>query len=243
MLYDMLTVAWKEWSELFRGGGTRRGGLTTVLIMVGIAGVLFPLQSGHEWFESWLSVYTACFPIMTVVNIVADSFAGERERHTLETLLASRLPDRAIVLGKILAAVGYGWGLVLLSQPVAVIAVNLADWQGHVMFYRPEILASLLGFGLLASTLFASLGVLVSMTAATVRQAGQRMLIPFLLIYALPGFLPMVLSRAPENWMQVLATLQAEQVAVVLVTTLVVADMALFVAAVTRFKRAALAVD
>ena len=31
------------------------------------------------------------FSLLLVINVVADSFAGERERHTLETLLASRL--------------------------------------------------------------------------------------------------------------------------------------------------------
>ena len=40
---------------------------------------------------------------------VPDPLPRERERHTLETLLASRLSDRAILLGKIGAAVGFEW--------------------------------------------------------------------------------------------------------------------------------------
>src|SRR5512135_723452 len=109
---DIFTTMWRDFREQFFSAGNRRGGWMNVAIMVGVAGLWFPLQTGREWFTSWLAVYTACFPIMTVVTLVADSFAGERERHTLETLLASRLPDRAIVLGKLLAAASYGWGLV-----------------------------------------------------------------------------------------------------------------------------------
>jgi ABC-2 type transport system permease protein len=243
VLSDVLTVIWKELHELLFAAGNRRGSWTSVAIMVGIAGLLFPLQTGREWFTSWFAVYTACFPIMTVVNLVADSFAGERERHTLETLLASRLPDRAIVLGKVLAAAGYGWGLVLLSQPVAVIALNVADWQGHVSFFRPEIFAAVVTFGLLLSLLFAAMGVLVSMTAATVRQAGQRMLIPFLAIYALPGLLPLVLPRLPAEWLARVETLDAVQAVLVLVLVLVLADGALCSAALLRFRRAVLALD
>ncbi len=48
--------------------------------------------------------------------MITDSIAGERERQTLETLLASRLPDRAIVLGKIIAVTLFGWGLLLLGM-------------------------------------------------------------------------------------------------------------------------------
>ena len=52
---------------------------------------------------------------MMVSSLVADSFAGERERHTLETLLASRLPDRAILAGKLLVPVAVAWGAALLA--------------------------------------------------------------------------------------------------------------------------------
>lgn len=243
MLSDVLTVIWKEFRELLFAASNRRGSWTSVAIMVGIAGLLFPLQTGREWFTSWFAVYTACFPIMTVVNLVADSFAGERERHTLETLLASRLPDRAIVLGKVLAAAGYGWGLVLLSQPVAVLALNVTDWQGRVSFFRPEIFGAIVAVGLLMSLLFAALGVLVSMTAATVRQAGQRMLIPFLAIYALPGLLPLVLPRLPMEWLGRLEVLGAEQIVLALVTALALADGILCGTALARFRRAALVLD
>ena len=71
-----------------------RGGRFSLVILVGVFGVFLPLQSGAEWVQSPATVfYWGWVPLMLVGGAVADSFAGERERHTLETLLASRLPD------------------------------------------------------------------------------------------------------------------------------------------------------
>ena len=73
--------------------------------MIAVFGVFLPLQNGASWVTSPITmVYWAWMPLMLVTGVIADSFAGERERHTLETLLASRLPDRAILLGKVAAA-------------------------------------------------------------------------------------------------------------------------------------------
>jgi ABC-2 type transport system permease protein len=96
--------------------GSLRGGWLGLVIFVAVFGILLPLQSGRGWVESptGLAVW-AWVPFLLVSSVVADSFAGERERHTLETLLASRLPDRAILFGKLATAVGYGWGFALLS--------------------------------------------------------------------------------------------------------------------------------
>lgn len=62
------------------------------------------------------------FPLVLTLTMVADSFAGERERHALETLLASRLSDRAILLGEAAALTSYGWlfGLVGAIMSIAV---------------------------------------------------------------------------------------------------------------------------
>ncbi len=94
---DVLTVAWKEVKELFAMGGNLKGGRLGMIIMIAVFGVVLPLNTGAEWVTSPVTVaYWAWVPLMLVTGLIADSFAGERERRTLETLLASRLPDRAI---------------------------------------------------------------------------------------------------------------------------------------------------
>lgn len=128
MTRDILTVMWKEWKELLWAGGLLRGGRVSLLIMLAIFGVFLPYQTGRAWVESAAPLfYWAWLPLMLVAGVVADSFAGERERHTLETLLASRLPDRAILVGKLAAAVTYGWGLVLAMLGLSLVTVNVAE--------------------------------------------------------------------------------------------------------------------
>ena len=98
MIADILTVARKEWKEYVLAGTGLKGGRMGLVIMLVVFGVVLPAQNGTDWLTSpALLLAWAWVPLMLVSGVVADSFAGERERHTLETLLASRLPDQAIL--------------------------------------------------------------------------------------------------------------------------------------------------
>jgi len=195
VLNDVLTVLRKEMLEILMPDGRFQGGARNVLILVGIAGVLFPLQAGAAWMTSWFTIYSACFPAILLLNYAVDSFAGERERHTLETLLATRLPDAAILLGKTLAITLYGWGLILASQDVAVVSVNVVHGRGRLLFFTPGIFAGIVGIGLVLPLLLTTIAITVSLTAPTARAAGQRMLVPFIVIYGLPSLLPFLAQR------------------------------------------------
>lgn len=195
MLTDISIVMWKELREIVFPDGRLQSGARNVFVFVLIVGLLFPLQTGPAWFTRWMTVQAACFPIILVLNYTADSFAGERERHTLETLLASRLSDTAILLGKIAAIVVYAWSLVIACQVVAVIALNVVYRDAGFAFYRPAILLSIVVISALAALLICTVGVLISLRAPTVRIAGQRMLVPFLAMFALPAFVPLILAR------------------------------------------------
>jgi len=193
VIHDLATVIWKEYREFARGAGKGRLG---TLIFVGVFGVLFPLQEGLDWFTGPLPlVYFCLLPATMVMGWVADSFAGERERHTLETLLASRLPDGAILWGKVLALVLYSWAISILGLLSSALAVNIASWDGRVHFYPSYILLGTLSLSLLLAGLTTALGVLISLRAATVRQAAQRLSLgvlvvgwmPFVVLSAFPG--------------------------------------------------------
>jgi ABC-2 type transport system permease protein len=197
MFNDILTVLRKELKEMTFPDGRFQGGTRSVLLLAGIGGLLFPLTTGPRWFTSWTTVFSACFPAMILLNYTTDAFAGERERHTLETLLASRLPDRAILIGKILAIVTYGWGVVLVGQPIALVALNVANRGDHFLFFDPRILAAVVGISFVLAVLVSTAGVLISMTAPTVRVAAQRMIVPFMLVFVLPSFIPMISRHLP----------------------------------------------
>jgi ABC-2 type transport system permease protein len=170
---DILTMIWKEAKDSLFQGGWRS--LLRPLVLIGILGVYLPLQLGPQWIGlSPIGIIISLYlPFFVIISFIGDAIAGERERHTLETLLASRMPDQAILLGKIITAVLYAWAMQAFSLLLGLVLVDLITLQGHWMFYPPDLFVDALVLGLLASVLGASAGVLVSLRVSTVRQAQQ----------------------------------------------------------------------
>jgi len=242
---DVLIVAWKEMKEIFALGGNLKGGRLSIIIMVGVFGVVLPLQHGPGWVTSPVTMlYWAWVPLMLVSGMIADSFAGERERHTLETLLASRLPDRAILFGKVAAAIAYGWGYMLVMFVCGLLTVNIAPHKGGLLLYSGPVLAVALFGGLLTAGLAASAGVLVSLRAATVRQAAQTLSIGIMLCIFVPA---LAIPALPKAWRPVLLvslmTLSVRQWVFAAFAVLALADAVLLLAAMARFTRARLILD
>ena len=141
MIKDIFTIVRKDLKEMFTSRGNVKSGAMYLLIVIGVMGIFMPLQSGREWLtKPLIPLVWSWFPILLVISVVTNSFAGERERNTLETLLASRLSDKAILFGKITASVLYGWGIGLISNLVAVITVNITDPGTGFQFYDPMVL-------------------------------------------------------------------------------------------------------
>lgn len=245
MIADISTIAWKEWRELFLQRGSLRGGAAGLLLMIFVFGAFLPLQTGRAWVRSpVVLLYWTWVPLLLVVSVVADSFAGERERHTLETLLASRMPDRAILFGKVLAAVGYGWGVAVTSLLLGLITVNLAHGRGELLLYPPLVALGGVGLSLLVAGLAAGAGVLVSLRAATVRQAQQTLSFATMFLVFIPIF---GLQALPAAWKARLPGLLAHtspgQVLLIVMVALALLDLGLLAAAMARFQRARLILD
>jgi ABC-2 type transport system permease protein len=150
--------------------------------VIGAMGVALPWRAGLPWLALSLPVLLILLWVPFIYNIsfIGDAVAGERERHTLETLLASRMPDRAILLGKVIVTVAYAWGLALVCLLLGPVVVNLStgNGPGSWVFYHPlELFLEAVALSLLVSLLTASAGVLISLHAATVRQAQQTLII------------------------------------------------------------------
>lgn len=243
MISDIRTVLWKETSEILRQGGSR--GWLNLLLIVGVFGVFLPLQTGRAWVESPVTLlYWTWLPLFLVTGVIADSFAGERERHTLETLLASRLSDQAILIGKVCASVVYGWGLTLVSLMAGVVTVNVAAGGSEFLFYPPMVAAGILGISFLAAGLVAGVGVLVSLRAATVRQAAQGLSIAIMLVLFVPMF---GVQALPREWqMRIFAATMTGGTArlmVVAMAMLVLLDAVVLTVAKARFRRSRLILD
>jgi ABC-2 type transport system permease protein len=244
MISDILTIIWKEIRELILQRSGLRGGGIGLLIVLVVFGVLIPLQSGPDWLTSSTTILLwAWVPFILVNSVVADSFAGERERHTLETLLASRLSDRAILIGKISSAIAYGWGITLLGILVALVVVNVAFNSGHLLFFPlPNGLAIFI-FSFLVAWLAAGLGVLVSLRASSVRQAQQTLSLAFLVFLIPLLLLPLLPQNMQINVSNALQAFDFQSAALIAGVVLLVIDLVLLGMANMRFKRARLILD
>ena len=245
MIADILTVARKEWREYLFAGSGLKGGRMGLVIMLAVFGILLPAQNGTTWISSPAPLLAwSWVPLMLVSGVIADSFAGERERHTLETLLASRLPDRAILLGKVAAAVGYGWGFAIVIAVLSLVTVNLVHWQGRVAWFPALTAVSIPVFSFLTALLASSAGVLVSLRAPTARQAAQMLSIAVMLILFVPVF--GIRALPAELRASLMAVAMAGGVKTVLATVALVlagVDVALLAASLARFQRARLSLD
>jgi len=245
MLTDIWTVMWKEWRELLFQRGSLRGILLSLLPSVLIFGIFLPAQVGRVWVESPTSIILwGWLAMLPVTAIIADAFAGERERHTLETLLASPLSARAILFGKVGAAVSYAWVLTFIMLIVGMITVNVVDGRGELLLYPLEIAVAGAILGLLTATLSASIGVLVSLRAATVKQAAQQLVFASIALTWLPLFgLSLLPTGVQENLVELAKTGSTTAIFIVTVFVLIALDFGLLILAMARFKRSRLILD
>jgi ABC-2 type transport system permease protein len=240
MIEDIQTVMWKESKSVFRYQGSRTRFLLVLLTPVLLA-VVLPWQWGAEWVQQVPSVILSILiPVVIVGITVPDSFAGERERHTLGTLLASRLPDRAILIGKLTVSIVFAWVVTVVVLLASLITVNIAHGEGELILYTPIVAFADLSLSFLAAVLFAATGVLISMRAKTVQQAAQVLMSIFLvpaMLLQLVGFVFMTQFR---DLIDRIVSQDGRQLLAVVLAVLVVLAAGMLIAAVATFRRSRL---
>ena len=238
-------MVWKEWRE-FRDQllSLRRGGLSALILAL-ILGVVAPVQLGPEWVESKLIIAYWPFLAATMVSsLIADSVAGERERHTLETLLASRLSDSAILIGKVIAAVLYGLGFAVANLVIGLIAVNIAHADGEAILFGVQQLTVTIVLTILASLLMAGIGVFISLRASTVKQAQQACGIAIIVITMGPLLLFNALEfETRTRLLGRVATLGETRIELYVIGALTAASVIVIGVALARFRRGKLVLD
>ena len=240
MINDILTVMWKERRGMFRYRGSRTR-LLMVLVSPLLMAIVFPLQAGPAWVKDLDSVIIAVFvPIILVSITIPDSFAGERERHTLGTLLASCLPDRAILFGKVAVSVTFAWGVTLAAILLGLVTVNVAHWEGKLLLLTPTIALADLALSFLLATLATGAGILISLRSKTVQEAQQ--ILTVVLIFP-PMVLGMIMTLLQDRVREFVGAFKGEQILLIVVAILAVIDVVVFVAAMARFQRSRMYLD
>ena len=232
---DIWTMIWKETKESLLQGGW--SAWIRPLLLIGILGIGFPWRFGLQWLALTPLVMGIVLyvPFIVILSFVGDAIAGERERHTLETLLASRISDRAILLGKIIVTASYAWGTALLGLLLGLIVANLSKGQGSWEFYtHVDLLLEALALRLLTSLLGVSGGVLISLRSATVRQAQQILIVATLVLVA-GGVL--TLKAVPA---QAISSLSNSQIWLIAMAVLAVLDAILLGVSLVSFRRSRL---
>jgi ABC-2 type transport system permease protein len=237
MIGDMLTVMWKERKGLFVSRGSRARALWNLLIPLGLVGIWFPFAEGSNWVSSPLALTALLVPMLLVATTVPDSFAGERERHTLSTLLASRLPDRAMLFGKLAVAVGYGWLVTIIAILLALLTVNVAHWQGHVLLYSPAVVVADVVLGFLVAVFVAGVGILISLRSTSV-QAAQQLLVTMLMLPAV--VLGVIFTVFYKEIASALGGVDFMQAVLIAIGIFIIVDAVLLLADLARFQRARL---
>ena len=105
-------------------------------------------------------------PLMASSVIASDSFAGEKERKTIEALLATPLSDSELLLGKILVSFIPSMLVTVLSF---LIYTTMVDVLTYTLFngqiWLPNMMWLMLIFGLAPTIALASIGLTVIISA------------------------------------------------------------------------------
>lgn len=234
---DTLSVAWKERKMLLRyRGGSMRFVLT--LLSPVLLAFYAAWGSGIRWVELPVPVVPALLvAVLAVIIVVPESFAGERERHTLETLLSTRLTDSSIVYGKMIVALVTAMILVGVVLILGLVTVNFFHYDGELLLYTVPNLAFCLSASLIASIMVTAIGILISLRSETIQEATQTLagaiLVP-------PIMIGMMLLAFREEFVRLVVNMDGALPATIVVGSLIFITIVLVVAARLRFRRSTL---
>lgn len=165
---DLVTVIRKETLDLLGDWRSPRGSILQAAFLVALAGFIIPYLAGAKAYSytNVIALYMI-FPSIAAASAASDAFAGERERRTLETLLASPLSDFAILVGKAGTAVLYGVTISGASLALAGIVTGLGGSGTAGAYLATKLVVGAFGSSLLA----AALAVWISMKTLVAKSA------------------------------------------------------------------------
>lgn len=196
-------MIWKEWQELNGQLSKRRANRWVGVALFFVTGTMLRLSSESSWTDgTTVLLFWLMIPYLFTSQMIADSFAGERERHTLETLLASPLPDRAIYYGKLLTPTLVVWVGIQLWILYTLLVFNLSAFGDGVQMFMLEVVISGPILSFLMALTISAVGVLASLHAPSVQSAQTRIGMILMVIFAVPLVAGGVVFTLPAEQIQ-----------------------------------------
>ena len=169
-----LRIARHEWSLVLRDPRFLIPFAAVPLLLIVLHGISLFATSGDP-VQGWALTRTFLSILSLVgaslaVPLGADTFAGERERHTWETLLCLPVPRGQLFLGKVLGILPFPLAVAWSGQILILVLFNLnggLQWALPAEWIFPLLLTPFL------SLFFCALSVLISLRCDTVRAAAQ----------------------------------------------------------------------
>jgi ABC-2 type transport system permease protein len=129
----------------------------------------------------------------------------------------------------------------MLGVSMGLLTVNLVHGRGELLLYSWKFTLGILALSWLGAWLAAGAGVLVSLRAATVRQAQQILMLTIMLLLFVPVY---GIQLLPGEWRAQIARMLAAggvtRLVLGVIVALTVVDTSLIIAAMARFRRSRL---
>ena len=169
----------QELSQLPRRMGGRTGVLIYAFAMLAL-GILLPWHLSFDFLDAMVLLAYACLPALLVAPVVAESFAGDRERAQIPATSEER---RRSMYAKVAAGALYGWISALVALVLGIATVNLSFTR---WILPPALLAiDLALMSLAVSVSAASIAAAVSIRARSAKHAKRTLRQGFLLLLVL----------------------------------------------------------
>ena len=165
------TIARHEWRLIFREPRFWVPFLFPPLLLIVTQWIVFSNQGdafGSEDIQGYIMLLLGVMMAPMASPLTADSFAGERERNSLELLLLAPVTAKELFFGKFLAVIPFPLFFALAIQTIFFLFVESITFSIYLKTLLAAISACLLvnGFSLL-----------ISLRAKTVRSATQSSII------------------------------------------------------------------
>lgn len=156
-------------------------------VQTSLTGVEGPERWSVFVLEFLLAPLYLLVPLMVATVIAADSFAGERERRTLEALLHTPASDPELLMGKILAAWVPAVAVALGGFGVYSVVANAVAWPTMGRVFFPTGMWVVLALWVAPAVAALGLGIMVLVSSRVnslqaAHQVGALVVLPILLL-------------------------------------------------------------